>query len=178
MCKQKVDLLIIGSGFAVIVAASEFKNTRLRVVVVDENLHVGGQLLRKIPSKLGQYTRYSPDYVKRIGYSFLEAARQNHLEIYNNTRILGIYPDRRVLIEREGSRIEELICGAIIIATGARERFLPFKGWTLPGVYCPGFDEEFRCAPCRQGACGGIGTFSLFSRLRVGKKRSQGACSI
>ncbi len=141
MSVQKIDLLIIGSGFAGIVAASEFRNTAIRIAVVDENLHIGGQLLRKIPPKLGIHRHYSPDYVKRVGFSFIEAARQNRIEIYNNTRILGIYPDRRVLIEREGKRVEELLCASIIIATGARERYLPFKGWTLPGVYSAGMAQ-------------------------------------
>lgn len=141
MARQKVDLLIVGSGFSGIVAASEFKDTALKVAVVDENLHIGGQLLRKIPSQLGTYGQYHPDYVKRIGFSFIEAAKQNKIEIYNHTRILGIYPDRRVLIERDGKRVEELDCGAIIMATGARERFLPFKGWTLPGVMSAGMAQ-------------------------------------
>lgn len=141
MNDKKVDLLIIGSGFAGIVAASEFADTRIRVVVVDENLHIGGQLLRRIPDKMGQYLRYSPDYVKRVGYSFIEAAKRNRIEILNNTRIIGVYPDRKVLIERDGNKVEELDCGAIIMATGARERFLPFKGWTLPGVYSTGMAQ-------------------------------------
>jgi len=141
MAKHNIDLLIIGSGFAGIAAAAEFKNSRLRVAVVDENLHVGGQLLRTIPQNLGKKERFRPDYVKRIGFSFIEAAKQNRIDIYNNTRILAIYPDRRVLIEREGKRVEELWCGAIIIATGARERYLPFKGWTLPGVYSTGMAQ-------------------------------------
>src|ERR1700683_4072873 len=28
----------------------------------------------------------------------------------------------------------EIRCGSLILATGARERFLPFPGWTLPNV--------------------------------------------
>lgn len=141
MADHNIDLLIIGSGFSGIVAAAEFKDSRLRVAVVDENLHIGGQLLRKVPEKLGQINRYSPDYVKRIGFSFIDAAKKNRIEIYNNTRILGIYPGRQVLVERDGGRIEELNCGAIIMATGARERYLPFKGWTLPGVSSAGMAQ-------------------------------------
>jgi NADPH-dependent 2,4-dienoyl-CoA reductase/sulfur reductase-like enzyme len=33
-----------------------------------------------------------------------------------------------------GGRVDVLDAGAVIVATGARERFLPFPGWTLPGV--------------------------------------------
>jgi NADPH-dependent 2,4-dienoyl-CoA reductase/sulfur reductase-like enzyme len=163
MARQKVDLLIVGSGFAGIVAASEFKDTALKVAVVDENLHIGGQLLRKIPEQLGSHNRYHPDYVKRIGFSFIEAAKQNKIEIYNHTRILGIYPDRRVLIERDGKRVEELECGAIIMATGARERFLPFKGWTLPGVYSAGMAQVLMKSsavlPARKVVVAGSGLF-------------------
>jgi NADPH-dependent 2,4-dienoyl-CoA reductase/sulfur reductase-like enzyme len=42
-----------------------------------------------------------------------------------------------VRFERERG-VVEIDYDALIIATGARERFLPFPGWTLPGVYGAG----------------------------------------
>ena len=33
----------------------------------------------------------------------------------------------------DGKRLR-IHCETIVVATGARERFLPFPGWTLPGV--------------------------------------------
>ena len=35
-------------------------------------------------------------------------------------------------------RLETFAFGQLILATGARERFLPFPGWTLPGVFGAG----------------------------------------
>jgi NADPH-dependent 2,4-dienoyl-CoA reductase/sulfur reductase-like enzyme len=37
-----------------------------------------------------------------------------------------------------GSQVEEFLFEKLILATGARERFLPFPGWTLPGVFGAG----------------------------------------
>src|SRR6202034_2530890 len=34
----------------------------------------------------------------------------------------------------DGDNYAELRCEKLILATGARERFLPFPGWTLPNV--------------------------------------------
>src|SRR5215213_6089951 len=41
----------------------------------------------------------------------------------------------RLIIRSECDGIPAVLdAGALVIATGARERFLPFPGWTLPGV--------------------------------------------
>jgi NADPH-dependent 2,4-dienoyl-CoA reductase/sulfur reductase-like enzyme len=57
-----------------------------------------------------------------------------------------LLPGRRVVDAREPGtlqalaeeRLESFRWGRLILATGARERLLPFPGWTLPGVYGAG----------------------------------------
>ena len=48
--------------------------------------------------------------------------------------------------------MQALRCDRLVLATGARERFLPFPGWTLPGVVGVGGIQ----ALCKQGleVCG------------------------
>ena len=67
----KYDIVIVGSGFSGIAAAGILAGHRLSVLLVDENIHVGGQLLRKIPDQLGDYSSYHPDYVKKLGFRFV-----------------------------------------------------------------------------------------------------------
>ena len=43
-------------------------------------------------------------------------------------------PEERVLLAEGSSGFRELEYEKLVLATGARERFLPFPGWTLPNV--------------------------------------------
>ena len=43
-------------------------------------------------------------------------------------------PQPGVLVTESPEGVSEIIHENLILATGARERFLPFPGWTLPGV--------------------------------------------
>jgi len=47
-------------------------------------------------------------------------------------------PEPDVLLAEHPSGPREIRWGKLILATGARELFLPFPGWTLPGVVGPG----------------------------------------
>jgi len=136
--KNKYDVVIVGSGFSGTVAAGILADHQLDVLMVDENPHVGGQLLRKIPDDLGENTDYHPDYVKKIGFRFVENVKQKKIRILSRTCIMGIYPDNRLLMEIDAKEVHEVRYDVLLFATGARERFLPFKGWTLPGVYSGG----------------------------------------
>ncbi len=161
--KDKYDVIIVGSGFSGIVAANVLADEDLDILVVDENLHIGGQLLRKIPVNLGENSAYHPDYTKKIGFRFIEGCKQKKIEILNRTRVLGIYPDNRVLLEIEEKITRQLTFETILLATGARERFLPFKGWTLPGVYSTGLLQTMMKSngvlPAQNMVIGGSGLF-------------------
>ncbi|MCP5053680.1 MAG: FAD-dependent oxidoreductase, partial [bacterium] len=136
--KNKYDVVIVGSGFAGITAAGILADNRLNVLLVDENIHIGGQLLRKIPDHLGVFPSYHPDYVKQIGFRFVENVKQKQITIMNRTGVVGVYPGNRLMLETGREKILDITCDILLFATGARERYQPFKGWTLPGVYSGG----------------------------------------
>ncbi len=54
MSQPKVDVLIIGNGFAGIVAANRLADAGVHAVLLDENIHIGGQLLRQVPEGLAR----------------------------------------------------------------------------------------------------------------------------
>ncbi|MBN2399552.1 MAG: FAD-dependent oxidoreductase [Candidatus Aminicenantes bacterium] len=138
MNRIQVEVLIIGNGFAGIVAANRLAAAGMDVVLLDENIHIGGQLLRRIPAQLGAAKVYHPDYVKKIGNRFIAALKEKKITILNRARVLGIYPGHEVLIEENEKKVRTLTAQRIIMATGAREKFLPFPGWTKPGVLSSG----------------------------------------
>jgi NADPH-dependent 2,4-dienoyl-CoA reductase/sulfur reductase-like enzyme len=59
------------------------------------------------------------------------------VRVLASTRVVAALPQRRLLIDGpEGARC--LRWQRLVLAGGARERLLPFPGWTLPGVFGAG----------------------------------------
>src|SRR5205807_10295021 len=59
--------------------------------------------------------------------------RLSRVQVLCGARIFEQSRPGVVLAER-GEDLLELSYEALVVATGARERFLPFPGWTLPNV--------------------------------------------
>lgn len=160
---EKYDVVIVGSGFSGIVAAGILADHGLAVLMVDENFHVGGQLLRKIPPELGHYSSDHLDYTKKIGFRFIECIRHKNVTILNRTLVLGIYTGKKMLLEISGKEVKTVTCDTVLFATGARERFVPFKGWTLPGVFSTGLLQVMMKSsgvlPAEKLLIGGTGLF-------------------
>ena len=78
---SKYNVIIIGSGFAGIVAADILAEHDLSILLIDENIHIGGQLLRKIPEELGEYSKYNPEKIKKIGDAEFEMADGEEIRI-------------------------------------------------------------------------------------------------
>jgi NADPH-dependent 2,4-dienoyl-CoA reductase/sulfur reductase-like enzyme len=128
MNKLQTDILIIGGGAAGMAAAlSAAENSDLPVLVVDDNPTLGGQIWR---SEMG--TIKSPE-AKNI----IEKIEQNKIQFVNNARVFAQISEKSLLAETPTGTIE-LHFEKLILATGARERFLPFPGWTLPNVFGAG----------------------------------------
>jgi len=177
MIKDKYDIVIIGSGFSGIAAADILADHDLSILLIDENIHIGGQLLRKIPEELGEYPSYKPEKIKRIGFDFIDKVKQKKITLMNKTALLGVYENNELLIEYNREKTFTLKYDFILFATGARERFLPFKGWTLPGVYSTGMLQvlikNFGVLPAKKMLMAGSGLFlfaAAYEYLKNGGK--------
>lgn len=162
--KNKYNVIIVGSGLAGIVAANILADYGLEVLLFDENIHLGGQLLRRIPDRLGEY---SPrlDKIKKIGFSFVEQIKQKKITVMNKTTLMGVYPPSEILVEWNREKTYVFNYDYLLLATGARERFLPFSGWTLPGVYSTGLLQVMMKSsgilPARKMLIAGSGLFLI-----------------
>jgi NADPH-dependent 2,4-dienoyl-CoA reductase/sulfur reductase-like enzyme len=177
MNRNAVEVLVIGNGLAGIVAANRLAAAGAKVMLLDENIHIGGQILRQIPQRLGSLKGYHPDYVKKVGFNFITALKNNEIEVRNRARVLGIYPGHEVLVESDEIKVGTVKAERILLATGARERFLPFRGWTMPGVLSGGavqvLIKSSGVLPARDLVIGGSGLFLYsvaYECLRAGAK--------
>jgi NADPH-dependent 2,4-dienoyl-CoA reductase/sulfur reductase-like enzyme len=104
---------------AAAVSASE---SGLKVGLVDDNPELGGQIWRGEVSRRGGEAAKWADRLRTTGGELLCGMR------------VFCQPEPGILSAESSDRSWELSYQKLVVATGARERFLPFPGWTLPGV--------------------------------------------
>jgi NADPH-dependent 2,4-dienoyl-CoA reductase/sulfur reductase-like enzyme len=118
---DRFDVVVVGAGPAGIAAAVRASEAGARVALVDDNPAVGGQIWRRG----AELPRAAQDWIAQL--------ERLGVEWRPGTRVFD-HPEPGVLAgEQDGVRVE-LRYGKLILATGARELFLPFPGWTLPNV--------------------------------------------
>ncbi|MGI4758452.1 MAG: FAD-dependent oxidoreductase [Janthinobacterium lividum] len=133
----RVDVLVIGAGPAGIAAGTAAAQHGRKVVVLDDNASAGGQIWRAGTLASGEPTSGGGTVRRRA----LERLASSGAVVLGHRRIFaaGREGSVQVLHEQGGAgKVEEFGYNRLILATGARERFLPFPGWTLPGVYGAG----------------------------------------
>jgi NADPH-dependent 2,4-dienoyl-CoA reductase/sulfur reductase-like enzyme len=136
MSRKSYDIVIIGGGFSGILAATILAKHALNVLIVDENVDLGGQFLRHHPGQTD--SGESPSRLQRLGFEAMRALDAKRVHLMLRTEVIGITDQRELLICEGGERIYNVSPEVVLLATGARERFVPFKGWTLPGVISTG----------------------------------------
>ncbi len=123
MPSHHCDLLIVGAGPAGIAAACAAAESGRRICQVDDNPVPGGQIWR------GEAANPS----SRQARPWLDRFRRAGVELFPETRVID-QPSAGVLLAESADSSFEIRYEKLILATGARERFLPFPGWTLPNV--------------------------------------------
>ncbi len=128
---REFDVLVVGAGPAGIAAAATAAESGLHVGVVDDNPAAGGQIWRSgalLPAAAQRWkARLAAAGVVRLqGWRIVDCPEPGAARAERNGAEITRDP------ESEGRR--DLRYRHLILATGARERFLPFPGWTLPNV--------------------------------------------
>ena len=114
-------VVIVGAGPAGLAAA---RSAGLDVLLVDAAPQAGGQIWRARQGVVAEP-------VERA------LAGLSNVRVLTGTRVVMALPERTLLIDGpDGAR--RLRWNKLVLATGARERLLPFPGWTLPGVFGAG----------------------------------------
>src|SRR5690349_9748611 len=104
------DVLVVGAGPAGLAAAWRAAHSGMRVSVVDDNPTAGGQIWRGGPPE---------------AQVWLERIRSVDVELINGARVFQ-HSGPGTLLAETSSRVHQLNYSSLVLATGARERFLPF----------------------------------------------------
>jgi thioredoxin reductase/bacterioferritin-associated ferredoxin len=123
------DLIVIGAGPAGAAAATRAAALGLRVLLLEDQPEAGGQVYRAPAG-----TRPVPDSPElRSGTALRQALAASGVETRFGHQVWSVSGDFRVdALGPTGPCYWH--APALIVATGAQERVVPFPGWTLPGV--------------------------------------------
>ncbi len=131
-------VVIVGAGPAGVRATQALVAAGLRPTVVDEGLRSGGQIYRRQPAN------FKRPYAALYGFE-ADRARSVHdtfdgllgaIDYRPETLVWNIAGHTLHLVKDDVA--ETLDFDALILATGATDRLLPVRGWTLPGCYSLG----------------------------------------
>jgi len=121
------EVAVVGGGPAGLAAACTAAESGRRVVLLDESPWLGGQIWR------GEQNAAAHPHASAW---FARFDRSGAKVLARSTVISSPAPGS-LLAEQDGEGFQ-VKWDRLILATGARELFLPFPGWTLPGVMGPG----------------------------------------
>lgn len=124
----RADVAVVGAGPAGLAAACRGAEAGARVVLLDEGLAAGGQIWRHAPGT--PPPRDAQPWVDRL-------ARSGATTLFG-TSVVDLRRDGAgapfVVSAERGPVACRVVAQQVVVAAGARERLLPFPGWTLPGV--------------------------------------------
>ena len=123
------DVVVVGAGPAGLAAACAAAESKSRVALVDESPWLGGQIWRGHESAKLKVNSPATQWVERF--------RNSGAALLDRTAVVAAPRPGLLLAEHEEGP-KQIRWKQLILATGARELFLPFPGWTLPGILGPG----------------------------------------
>lgn len=130
---QRFELIVIGAGPAGLSAAIEAAEKGMHVVVFDENARPGGQLFKQIHKFFGSKEHKAKIRGYRIGQQLLQRAEELGVQVELNATVIGMFREKEICVMQNG-QIVHYKGDNIVVATGAAENMVTFRGWDLPGV--------------------------------------------
>ncbi|MET0862050.1 MAG: NAD(P)/FAD-dependent oxidoreductase [Microbacterium sp.] len=148
------SVLILGAGPAGLAAARAARRRGATVTLVDSSEQLGGQFWRHLPAERpaarerilhhgwDTFRALQAELVADDGCRILTSASVFAIDATASPSTTGTGPGRVHVIvgpsDGTGRERIELLTDAIVLATGAHDRTLPFPGWDLPGVFTGG----------------------------------------
>ena len=136
----EVPALIIGGGPAGLSAAIELGKRGIETLVVDDKHRLGGKLVLQTHRFFGSINAV---YAGTRGIDIAtrlekEVRTFDCVRIWLNSTALAVFADQKIGILHDDNEYVLVKPQVLLVAAGAREKALAFKGNTLPGVYGAG----------------------------------------
>jgi thioredoxin reductase len=164
--KLEPDVAIIGGGAGGLSAAIAARASGASVVVLDERKVGGGQYYKQAVG------HYPLDDQQQEGAALLSLAKESGAEIIGSVEIWGAFDGPLFLAECNGAAYI-IKPKTVIISTGAYERPVMVRGWTLPGVMTTGAAQtlwrSYRTLPGQRVAVCGSGPLNAQLALELVK---------
>jgi D-hydroxyproline dehydrogenase subunit alpha len=135
---KHADVIVVGAGPAGIAAATQATRHGRSVLLIDDNPAAGGQIWR---SGVGAPNQRADEQENEMKSRALGELATSGAVLLSGYRVFDAPVPKTLHALNEtdgGAEVVALRYDRLVIATGARELFLPFPGWTLPGVFGAG----------------------------------------
>jgi len=122
------DVVVVGAGPGGMAAATVAAEAGRRVCLLDDNAAPGGQVWRGVRAETARKYPHGRGFI-----DWTTRLQRAGCAVWQGWRAIDQPAPGFLRLERDGEK-RDVGFGRLILATGARELFLPFPGWTLPGV--------------------------------------------
>jgi sarcosine oxidase subunit alpha len=131
------ELVVVGGGPAGLSAAKTALEAGMKVVIIERSFALGGQLLKQTHKFFGSESEYARTRGIDIAKILVSEIEDSEVEVMLNATVVGLYKDN-ILTVYQDHKYMKIKAKAIIVATGASEKFLAFENNDLPGIYGAG----------------------------------------
>ncbi|WP_406050348.1 2Fe-2S iron-sulfur cluster-binding protein [Kribbella sp. NBC_00889] len=137
------DVVVVGAGPAGIAAALAAADGGASVTLIDTGRSVGGQFNRQLPVEFGArragrlqhgWKGFVAQRDRLAGHERITHLAETSVWAMEGLRLWV----QQGPADSVGRQVFAVDARAIVLATGAYDRVLPFPGWDLPGVYSAG----------------------------------------
>lgn len=174
-----VDIAIVGGGPAGMSAAIEAGGGDADVVIIDEQVRLGGQLIKQTHKFFGSSMEGAGKRGIEIAKEMEEETRKK-AKVLLKTSVIGYYNRGYhflAAVNRMDGILYEIKAKKIIFATGAHENMLVFENNDLPGIYGAGGVQTmmnvYGVKPGNEGiivGAGNVGLILAYQLLQAGVK--------
>ena len=130
------EIVIIGSGPAGLSAANTFKEFNADVLIIEQMPELGGQLVKQTHKFFGSEKEKAGTRGFEIARELIKNIKGSTISCLTNSTAFAI--DNNTVGVFEDNQYIKISAKYLLIATGASEKMIPFRGNDIPGVFGAG----------------------------------------